>query len=113
MTERAKQLSAEAFADLLEDGRKQLRRELCQAGEFHKQFEEIRVDQIAVEDSIVDEVHVDDLEASMKKKCGQTTPITVGAQCENGQVIFHITDGFHRTAVKRKLNEPTIDAVVL
>ena len=113
MTERGQLLSAETFSGLDEDEKNRIRKELCRDEEFHKQFEVINVDQIAVEASIVDDLHVEELRHSMGKKCGQTTPITVGARCEKGKIVFHITDGFHRTAVKRTLEEPTIDAVVL
>lgn len=74
----------------------------------------IDVSRIKIDASIVDDNHVSKLSASMKKKRGQVSPITVRVRLdEEGDVAYDVIDGFHRANAKYRDNEPDIEARVV
>lgn len=78
-----------------------------------KRFERIPIAKINSEAAIVEASHADDLGDSMSQKRGQITPIAVRAREEEGEIVYDIIDGFHRTEGKRRRGETEIDATVV
>lgn len=78
-----------------------------------ERLEEVDVDSIILEASIVDESHADDLGRSMAKKRGQITPVALRAREIDGVVVHDVLDGFHRSAGKKRRGEKKIKANVL
>jgi hypothetical protein len=93
-------------------------RDLLMSGERTKRQEEIPVDLIVTENSLIDLQHVESLADSMMGDRKQISPVTLAARLESGQLVYHIIDGFHRTEgkkmIQRKTNErQSVLAVVL
>jgi len=94
-------------------------KELIQNGIETKRTEKISVSGLLLEESIVDEDHVEKLKMSMRGKRGQISPITVRARMgEDGEIMYDIIDGFHRGAALKSMAEDDgieayVDAVVV
>lgn len=88
--------------------------DLLRNGIETERLEVIRIGQIQTEHALVDELHAQELGASMRLKRGQLTPITVRARlAERRGVVYDVIDGFHRTEGKRQNGEPDINATVV
>lgn len=72
---------------------------------FGKRLEEISVNKIFLNDSIVDENHSNELRNSMNGERKQITPITVRARLRDGEIVYDIIDGFHRCSAKKRDSE--------
>jgi hypothetical protein len=94
-------------------------KEFIQNGIEAKRTEKISVSGLLLEESIVDDDHVEKLKMSMRGKRGQISPITVRARIgEGGDVVYDIIDGFHRGAALKSMAEEDgieayVDAVVV
>ena len=86
-----------------------------------KRWEVIPVDQINMSIKIVDQTHVDDLGNSIfgrdnKGGLGQISPIITAAFASSDadeNIIYVVTDGFHRTETFIQRGSATIEAIVL
>lgn len=78
-----------------------------------ERLQTISLDRVLTEASIIDISHVKDLADSMAGKRGQLSSIVVRAREEDGQIVYDIIDGFHRSAGKKMMGEKEIDAKVV
>ena len=83
-------------------------RDLIKMEVDYKRLERINVDGLILEASLVEPSHVEDLAASMKGKRGQLQPIAVRARLnEDGEIVYDIIDGFHRSHALKTVSEQT------
>lgn len=69
--------------------------------------EYIPASQMIVDDSLIDDGHVDELAESIEND-GQTSAVTVRARLnEEGEIVYDFTDGFHRGGAFRKISLKT------
>lgn len=88
--------------------------DLLRNGIETERLEVIKIAQVQTEHALVDELHAQELGASMRLRRGQLTPITVRARlAERRGVVYDVIDGFHRTEGKRQNGDPDINATVV
>lgn len=87
--------------------------EILRSGERTERLEIIPLDAVAQDNSLVDEGHAEHLGFDMAKDRGQLIPIAVRAREEEGEIVYDILDGFHRTAGLRGIGRKEVDAKVL
>lgn len=80
-----------------------------------ERLETIPLTRVLTESALIDESHASELGISMKQKRGQITPIAVRARIreEDGEIVYDIIDGFHRTAGKKINGDNEINATVI
>ncbi len=78
-----------------------------------QRFENIPLSLVLTEKALIDETHADELGTSMSQKRGQITPIAVRAREVQGNMVYDVIDGFHRSAGKKRRGEETIFATVV
>ncbi len=93
-------------------------RELLEKGIKTELQEEVSIDSVRVENSLIDPLHAQMLAESMMGERKQISPTTLRAKLENGEIVYDVIDGFHRSAAKRMIQDITkepqlIKAIVL
>ena len=77
-----------------------------------RRIETIPVEKIIQDTAIIDDFHATQLGESMAGEDGQMSPIAVWAREKNGEVVYEVIDGFHRTEAMSRIGQKTIEAVV-
>lgn len=90
-------------------------KDILHAGIETERLEVIPLNRVLTESTLIDDAHATELGISMKQKRGQITPIAVRARIRerDGEVVFDIIDGFHRSAGKKINGDSNINATVI
>jgi len=89
-------------------------REILERGIKTERLERVPVGLLNLDESIVDEQHVQDLKESIGGRRGQLSPLVVRARLdESGAVTYDIIDGFHRGGALKLLKKEFADCKVV